>query len=76
MEMKTIKNITVRVTYEVSLSNVEVSEEVFNYINNVYDFSGQIDDLNPAHSRATDWIADNIREFDACEWTTEIRNLD
>lgn len=70
--MKTIKDLTVTVTYTVGLGNVEVSEEVYNdlmehYDNNVWEV--------PEDSIAAEWLADNIKEKDAMNWSYEIDDL-
>lgn len=70
--MKTIKNLTVTVTYIVGLGNVEVSEEVYNdltehYENNVWEV--------PEDSIAAEWLADNIKEKDAMNWSYEINDF-
>lgn len=41
--MKTIKDLTVKVTYTVGLSNVQVSDEVYEALSNCYDKGGEVD---------------------------------
>lgn len=77
--MKTIKNITVKVTYIASYSNVEATDEEFEAICNSYDEdfmlgSGAEYDNDDA-CRTSEWISDNIRDSDAMEWEYEIENL-
>lgn len=70
--MKTIKDLTITVTYTVGLGNVEVPEEVYDdlikhYDNNVWEV--------PEDSVAAEWLADNIKEKDAMSWSYEINHL-
>ncbi len=52
--MKTIKNLTVTVTYTVGLEDIEVPED----------------------SIAAEWLANNIVEKDAVNWSYEIDDLE
>lgn len=70
--MKTIKNLTVTVTYTVGLEDIEVPEEVYDDLIENYD-SGAWE--VPEDSIATEWLADNIIEKDAMSWSYEIDNL-
>lgn len=71
--MKAIKNLTVTVTYTVGLEDIEVPEEVYddlieNYDNGVWEA--------PEDSIAAEWIANNIVEKDAMNWSYEIDDLE
>lgn len=70
--MKTIKNLTITVSYTVGLINIEVPEEVYDdlikhYDNNVWEV--------PDDSIAAEWLADNIEEKEAMSWNYEIDDL-
>lgn len=78
--MKTINDITVKVTYTVSLGSIEVDDEIYEAICNSYDnnlqlgsdcFIGEIDAVE-----ASEWLNDHIRESDAMDWEYEIEDLD
>ena len=77
--MKKINDITVKVTYTVGLSNVQVSDELYEAICNSYDNGyrlGSDCDSGDDACDATDWISSNIRESDAMDWEYEIEDLD
>lgn len=70
--MKTIKKLTVTVTYTVGLGNIEVPDEVYD------DLAKHYDDNEwevPEDSIAAEWLADNIKEKDAMSWSYEIDDL-
>lgn len=77
--MKRIKDLTVTVTYTVSLSDVEVSEKVFDALNALADrgsvhcdFAGRDEQIGTAF----EWLGDNINENDACGWEYEIEEME
>lgn len=70
--MKTINNLTVTVTYTVGLGNIKVPEEVYDDLGKHYD-SGSLE--VPEDSVAAEWLADNIKEKDAMDWSYEIDDL-
>lgn len=70
--MKTIKNLTVTVTYTVGLGNIKVPKEVYDDLIEHYD-NGSWEVLED--SIAAEWLADNIKEKDAMSWSYEIDNL-
>lgn len=70
--MKTIKDLTVKATYKVGLSNVEVSDEVYNQLSQYYDEGENVYAL----SEVEEWLMDNIRQDDAMEWEFEIEDFE
>lgn len=70
--MKTIKNLTVTVTYTVGLGNIKASDEVYDNLMEHYD--DRVWEV-PEDSIAAEWLADNFREKDAMSWNYEIDNL-
>lgn len=56
IRMKTIKNLTATVQYEVSLENLEVSDEIYEQL-----LLG-IDDIDDEET--LDWLVENIEEID------------
>lgn len=72
--MKTIKDLTIKVTYRVGLGNVEVSDEVYDALSQCYYNGGYVtpDGMTNEESIAAEWLNDNIRESDAMEWEYEI----
>lgn len=77
--MKKIEDITVKVTYTVSLSDIEVSDDLYEAICNSYDngykLGSDVDYEEKDANRATDWISSNIKESDAMDWEYEIEDL-
>lgn len=81
--MKTIKDLTVKVTYTVGLSNVQVSDEVYEALSNCYDKGGEVpmpDECtingHPELVEASEWLSDNTREADAMDWEYEIEDFE
>lgn len=74
--MKKINNLSITVTYTVIFSDLEVADEVFESLYNVSDEGGHVDELNNSHSKAQDWISDNVKDDDACEWEYTVYDID
>lgn len=62
--MKTIKELNVSVTYNVSLLGVEVPDDVYEQLLNNEEFSNDW----IKNSEATDWLMDNINESDGLDF--------
>ena len=60
--MKKIKDLTIKVTYRVGLSDVEVPDKVYDELAKAYD---ELENAN-------EWLLDNIRQEDAMDWEFEI----
>lgn len=83
-DMKTIKNIQVKVTYTVGYGNLVVPDNVYDALVEFYDNNGGIIPdpdtcfLNGDKKLgcASEWLADNIKEADAFDWNYEIENMD
>lgn len=78
--MKTINDITVKVTYTVSLGSIEVDDKIYKAICNSYDNNLQlgsdcfIDEIDAV--KTSEWLDNHIRESDAMDWEYEIEDLD
>jgi len=77
--MKTIKNLTVTVTYTTGYGDVEVSDKVMRGLEKIQDkHYGKIDFSTPTCENdkdieaAIDWLRDNIKEEDAYEFEYEL----
>lgn len=72
--MKTIKDLTVRVKYTVGLGDVEVSDEVYEALQNLADRGEMncdfVDDKQV--ETAFEWLSDHIHEDDAIDWNYEV----
>lgn len=74
--MKKIKDLMVKVTYTVSLSDVEVPDEVFDELAKAYDEGGDMSEWDNELENANEWLSDNIRQEDATDWEYEIENFE
>ena len=77
--MKRIKDLTVTVTYTVSLSDIEVNEKVFDALNALADrgcLHCNLVDRDEQAGTALEWLGDNINENDACDWEYEIEEME
>ena len=71
--MITIKDLTVKVTYSVGLSDVEVSEKVAKQLEQMADYRFSISDSEiNKFPEAFEWCIDNISEDDALYWEYEV----
>ena len=81
--MKTIKDITVKMTFRVGLGNVKVPDKVYDALAQCYDEGGDVpmpdectisgrEDL----AEAAEWLSDNIKPGDAMDWEFEIEDFD
>ena len=71
--MRTIKDLTVKVTYTVGLGDVEVSDEVFEQLEQMADHGFSICDSEiNKFPEAFNWLSDNISEEDALYWEYEV----
>ena len=73
--MKKIKDLTIKVTYIVGLSNIEVPDEVYNELAKAYDEGGDVPEWDDELENANEWLLDNIRQNDAMEWELEIEDF-
>ncbi|MBT1285937.1 hypothetical protein [Phocaeicola dorei] len=75
--MKTIKDLTIKVTYTVGLSNVQVSDDVYEALSNCYDEGGQVttDGFDNEEQTASEWLSDHVHESDAIDWEYEIKDF-
>ena len=70
-----IKDLWVKVTYEVRLGDLEMPQEVFDEINEAIDRGRDIDTMSGIdndYENASDWLTDNIKEQDCMECKFEI----
>lgn len=73
--MKKIKDLTIKVTYRVGLSNIEVPDEVYNELAKAYDEGGDVSEWDDELENANEWLLDNIRQNDAMGWEFEIEDF-
>lgn len=71
--MRTLEDLHIKVTYTVKLSDLEVSDEVFNELLQLYYQNDSIDGFDDTrHPKAIQWLNKNIEEQDAYELNYEI----
>jgi len=75
--MKIIKDLTIKVTYEVGLGNLEMPIEVYNEIQEADKNGDEIDGFSSSEKylKASEWIRENIQERDCMEWKAEVVDL-
>lgn len=80
--MKTIKDLTVKVTYRVGLGNVKVPNKVYDALSQCYDEGGEVpmpDECTITGRKelaeAAEWLSDNIQQNDAMDWEFEIEDF-
>lgn len=74
--MKTIKDLSVKVTYKVGLGNLEVPNKVYKQLNEIVDEGGEVDGTGMDYPEATEWLRNNIRERDCNDIEYEIEDLE
>ena len=68
--MAKIKDLTIKTTYKVGLGDVEVPDNVYDELKEIFSTGGEIDSSDFEHSNAAEWLRDNIHQRDCmdCEW--------
>ena len=72
--MKNIKDLTVKVTYEVGLRDLEIPIEVYNQIMEADENCDNIEAMsgNRKYEEAAEWLLKNIQERDCMEWKADV----
>lgn len=72
--MKNIKDLTVKVTYDVGLGDLEMPIEVYNEIQEADENGDEIDGMSSAgkYLKASEWLSQNIQERDCMEWKAAV----
>lgn len=74
-----VKELYVKVTYHVGLSDVEVSNELYEALQQLADrgkVRGDFVHSDGLLDTAIEWLEDNIEESDACDWEYEIEDME
>jgi hypothetical protein len=74
--MRTIKDLTVKLTFEVGFGDVEVSDEVYKGLVEIEQEGYDVNNLSDAVARANDWLNYNVKVEDAYEWEYEVEVID
>ena len=70
--MKTIESLTIKVTYEVGLGQVEMPKEIAEQLKSCFDSGDEIGWRNDEYQEAQEWIVNNIKERDCCDYKAEV----
>lgn len=70
-----VKDLGVKVTYEVGFGDVEMPEDVYKQIVTAAEDGYTIQANDMVYPEASDWLCNNIRERDACDWESDITEI-
>lgn len=73
--MKNVERLSVTVTYEVGLHDINIPEEVYNQLVNAAERSKFIYGDGDKYPEATEWLNNNIKERDAFQWSCKIWDI-
>jgi metal-sulfur cluster biosynthetic enzyme len=73
--MKKIKDIRVKVTYNVGLGDLEVDDDVFKQLNEIFDNDIELNVTDMVYSQAIEWLKENIRQRDCYDTQFNITDL-
>jgi len=72
-----IKDIKVKVTYEVGLGGLDCNEQVFNQLKELFENGKELDGMeHDKFNDAREWLNAEIMERDCCELKYEIEDLE
>ena len=73
-----IENLEIRVTYTVSLGDVEVPDEVYEQLQGVHEEEYAIVPgyYGGIYDKALDWIERNAKESDCTDWMAEVTEFE
>ena len=74
--MINVKDISVKVTYTVTLGDVEMTEEEYAQLLEACENMEEIDGTGIKYPEAVSWISAEIRERDAHEWSYEVNEIE
>ena len=74
--MKTVKELRLKITYEIELNDVKMPQEVYDQLTDAIENGDDIDIFNPGkHPDAGDWLVENVSERGCMDWEAEIINV-
>ena len=73
--MRKIEDLTVKVTYEVGLGDVDIPDKVYKELLESFYNNRDIETNSVRYPLAEKWLNENIRERDCCQWKAEITEL-
>jgi len=73
--MKSIEELSVRVTYKVGLGNLKVSKKVYEQLTEIAENRSDVDGTGMEFPEAIEWLRNNVKERDCCDLQYEIVDL-
>ena len=70
-----ISDLTIKITYEVALSDLEVPKEVYDQLVLANEHNNDISYNSEWAKDAYNWICNNIEESDAYNWNAEVSEI-
>lgn len=72
-----IKDIKVKVTYEVGLGGLDATEQEFNQLKELFEDGKELDGMgHDKFNEAREWLNAKIQERDCCDISYEIEDLE
>lgn len=73
--MSKVKDLWVKVTYEVRILDLDIPKEVKKELKKAYRKGREIQGGEMKYVDASNWLSENIKERDSFEWKVEIEEL-
>ncbi len=73
--MTTIESLTIKVTYQVGLWQVEMPKEIAEQLQQCFDNGDEIGWENEDYQEAQEWIVNNIKERDCLNYKAEVEEI-
>lgn len=70
-----LKEITIKVTYEIGLGNVKIPKKAYKQLLEAYENGDEIEMQSDKYPEAEEWILQNFKESDCMDWKSEITDL-
>ena len=72
-----VDDLVIKVVYRVGLGNAKMPIEVYNQLIDAGKHSKRLDVSggSPKHQQAAEWLVDNIKERDCCDWVAEVQEI-
>lgn len=72
-----VEDLTIKVSYTVGLGNVQMPEEVYRQLLDAAENFKELDVTGGSrdHQEAAEWLVENIKEKDCCDWSAEVDEI-
>lgn len=71
----TVDELTVKVSYVISMSDIDIPEDVHKELEDAFDNGHEILLNSMQHTEAQEWLSANCRESDCESWEVEIYDM-